>query len=225
MDKKKGTIGCMKKICCSIYLSGTSLILMLMLACSSVYAASVRQVSMDQMLTTCQFVFQGRVTAIEARQNEGRRIHSYVTFAIEEVIKGQYSGDQITLSFLGGTVGGITMAVSDMQLPRVGERGVYFVESLERSQVNPLYGWSQGHFLVERDEAGDDRVMTSGKQPVLEVTGDNAGVQISPGERRAPALSKGVASGVGVSGKSGVRKGMVLSDFKKALRGRLETVQ
>jgi len=190
-----------------------------------VNAASVRQISMDQMLRACEFVFQGRVTAIEVRQNEQRRIHSYVTFAIEEVIKGQYSGDQITLSFLGGTVGDVTMAVSDMQLPERGERGVYFVESLKRAQVNPLYGWSQGHFLVERDEAGDDRVMTSGRQPVLQVAGDEANRQTGSGESRAPALSKGVARGVAIPEQSGVHKGMVLSDFKKALRGRLEMVQ
>ncbi len=222
----------MKKIRYATYLCCAGLILLLMIFCSSIYAASVRQVSMDQMLGACDLVFQGRVTAIEARQNEQRRIHSYVTFAIEEVIKGQYSADQITLSFVGGTVGGITMAVSDMQLPEIGERGVYFVESLQRSQVNPLYGWSQGHFLVERDEAGEDRVMTSGRQPVLEVQGDTTGLQTGPGQDRAPALSRGVARGVGIpepgdvhKGSSGVKMGMHLSDFKKALRGRLEKVQ
>ena len=64
------------------------------------------------------------------------------------------------------------MSISDMKVPQVGERGIYFVESLERSQVHPLYGWSQGHFIVEMDDTGADRVMTTRKQPVTGLTLD-----------------------------------------------------
>jgi hypothetical protein len=73
------------------------------------------------------------------------------------------------LRFLGGTVGNKTMAICDMKFPQPGERGIYFVASLERMQVHPLYGWSQGHFLLWPDETGTDRVMTSSEQPVTEI--------------------------------------------------------
>ena len=138
---------------------------LLFISISYTHAASVRHVTLDEMLQQCQFVFEGKVLALEARENSQKRIHTYVTFEILDVIKGEYPGDTLTLSFLGGTVGDVTMGVSDMKVPQVGERGIYFVESLERSQVHPLYGWSQGHFLVQPDGTGMDRVMTSNKQP------------------------------------------------------------
>ena len=67
-------------------------------------AASVREVSMDEMLQQSQFVFEGTVTAIEARENSQKRIHTYVTFEIKDIIKGEYHSNIITLRFLGGTV-------------------------------------------------------------------------------------------------------------------------
>ena len=130
-------------------------------------ATSVRQVTMDEMLQFCEFVFEGKVLGLEAKENNQKRIHTYVIFEIQDIIKGDYSSDTITLSFLGGTIGDVTMAVSDMKFPKEGERGIYFVESLDRLQVHPLYGWSQGHFIVKTDDTGIDRVMTSREKLVL----------------------------------------------------------
>ena len=86
-------------------------------------AASVRQVTMDTMLQQCQLVFEGTVTALSAKENSQKRIHTFVTFEIQEIIKGEYPNDTITLSFLGGTVGDVTLAISDMQIPQFGEHG------------------------------------------------------------------------------------------------------
>lgn len=179
-------------------------------------AASVKEVSMDEMLSVCQFVFEGQVVSIEAKENSNKRIHTYVTFAIHDIIKGKHVSKNIILSFLGGTVGDVTMLVSDMNFPEIGEHGIYFVESLKRSQVNPLYGWKQGHFLVETDTAtGTERVLTRNKQPVTEVRSDKqmASTQVPAG------LSTGVARGL-IVGRKG-ESGMTLDQFKKALREQL----
>ncbi len=179
-------------------------------------AASVREVTMAEMLQMCQFVFEGKVISTEAKEDNNKRIHTFVTFRIQEIIKGEHPNDTVTLTFLGGTVGDVTMMVSDMKFPEVREHGIYFVESMKRQQVNPLYGWSQGHFLVEIDDKGTERVLTRSKQPVTEVQRTSA---------QAPTrLSTGIARGLTLGREQGA-KGLTLGEFKKALHERLGEIQ
>ena len=184
-------------------------------------ATSVRDVSMDELLQQSQFVFEGTVTAIEARQNSQKRIHTYVTFEITDIIKGEYPDNIITLRFLGGTVDDVTMVVSDMQLPQEGEHGIYFVESLERFQVNPLYGWSQGHFIVEPDGTGNQRVMTNRRLPVTGVMDYMSDEPATPGKERIQDLSKGVSRDLVVAQEGETNRGMTTDEFKKVLHERM----
>lgn len=181
-------------------------------------ASSVREVSLNEMLQQSQFVFEGTVTAIEARKNSQKRIHTYVTFEIKDIIKGKYDSNIITLSFLGGTVGDVTMTVSDMRLPQEGEHGIYFVESLERLQVNPLYGWSQGHFIVERDVTGSEKIMTNRRLPITAVMDEMQDEQISGKEPPIQALSKGVVRDLVVGQE---KKSLTVEEFKRVLHERI----
>ncbi|PKN88828.1 MAG: hypothetical protein CVU51_03140 [Deltaproteobacteria bacterium HGW-Deltaproteobacteria-1] len=185
-------------------------IALLLMSCTYGHASSVREVSLNEMIQKSQFVFEGTVTAIEARENSKKRIHTYVTFEISDVIKGEYPRKIITLRFVGGTVGVVTMAVSDMRLPKEGEHGIYFVESLERLQVHPLYGWSQGHFIVERDATGIERVMTNRRLPIKVVTDKVHDEQ--------HALSKGVVRDFVIEKD---KKGLTVDEFKRVLRERM----
>lgn len=189
-----------------------------------VNAASVRQVDIDEMLQQCQLVFEGKVVSLVAKEVGPKRIRTYVTFEIHEVIKGEQPGGAITLSFLGGTVDGLTMAVSDMEIPQVGEQGIYFVESLERVQAHPLYGWSQGHFLVEPDDTGAERVKTNGKKPVTAVGRDLQTLQMNARQEQVQSLSMGVVGGVTLAPDE-KSKGMTTAEFKKALREKMKGYQ
>jgi len=181
-------------------------------------AASVRAVSMDELLQKSQFVFEGTVTGIEAKEKNQKRIHTYVTFNISEIIKGEYADNVITLRFLGGTVGDNSMSVSDQRIPQVGEQGIYFVESLESFQINPFYGWSQGHFILQRDLSGAQRVMTNRGLPVRGVIDNSQSNMISPEEVSAQPLSNGVATSIMVDMEKNVENGMTADDFKTILR-------
>jgi len=181
-------------------------------------AASVRAVSMDELLQQSQFVFEGTVTGIEAKENNQKRIHTYVTFNISEIIKGEYADNVITLRFLGGTVGDNSMSVSDQRIPQVGEQGIYFVESLDRFQVNPFYGWSQGHFILQRDLSGAQRVMTNRGLPVRGVIDNKQSNKTAPEEVSAQPLSNGVATSIMVDMEKNVENGMTADDFKTILR-------
>jgi hypothetical protein len=188
------------------------------LPASYLNAASVRAVSMDELVQQSQFVFEGTVTGIEARENDRKRIHTYVTFKISEIVKGQYTDNVITLRFLGGTVGDNSMSVSDQRIPQVGEQGIYFVESLDRFQVNPLYGWSQGHFILERDLSGTQRVMTNRGLPVRGVIDNKQSNKIAADDENTQPLSNGVTTGIMVDTEKNVENGMKADDFKTILR-------
>jgi len=56
--------------------------------------------------------------------------------------------ETVQLGFMGGQSGDSVLKVYGMQMPEVGERGIYFVENLSVQQIHPLCGWQQGHCLV-----------------------------------------------------------------------------
>lgn len=194
---------------------------------SCAFAGSVRRVSMDEMIQQCQLVFEGKVLELEARENQYKRIHTVITFEVLEVVKGQYSQNKIELSFLGGTVGEVSLVVSDMMFPEVGEHGIYFVESLEKVLVNPLYGWSQGHFVIEPDTMGKSRVMTNRKKTIVDVRGNNdEQTQLKSFSSPQSVVSTDwVASGVTTAQAKTLDQAISPIAFKKALREMLSRGQ
>ena len=183
---------------------------------STAHGTSVRAVDMAEMLEQSALVFEGRVISLQARQDLGTgTIHTYVIFQVLDVLKGEYSNNTIELSFLGGTVGGMTLSAGDMQLPEKGEKGIYFVESLQRRQAHPLYGWSQGHFVVVADAQGVERVLTKSKRPVV-------AIQYSSKIQR---LGDGIALGVTVKETADLTEAMAITDFKQQVLTMLRASQ
>jgi len=197
------------------------LVLTSLLPFSTGHGASVLQITMDEMLIESELVFEGWVLSVESKQTGPKRIHTFVTCEIKEIIKGEYPEKTITLRFLGGTVGNLTMAVSDLQVPRDGERGIYFVESLDRNQVHPLYGWGQGHFTIVADDTGTERMMTAKNQPVTGLSFNAQNVHQTNETGVVKAFSTGVATGLTIEQNREEKKGIPLNEFKQALRERL----
>jgi len=174
------------------------------------HATSVVEVSVEEMLHNSALVFEGQVVGVQVRENGNHAIQTLVTFEILDVIKGNVPGGKLTLGFLGGTVAGRQLSVSNMHMPLMQERGIYFVESPARTQVHPLYGWSQGHLLIEEVADGTGRVFTRSGRPVT-------GIQQGDG-KRSGGLSNGVAWGL-LTGDSGDAAAALDSrEFKRLLR-------
>ena len=132
-------------------------------------ATTILGMDIDKVAADAEFVFEGSVINSETRQDSNSGIIStYVTFQINDIIKGDYTGDSVELKFMGGVFNGQIVQVSGMRIPEMAEQGIYFVESMSRDLINPLIGWSQGHFIIV-DDNGTRRISTAGKQPVLEV--------------------------------------------------------
>jgi len=154
-------------------------------------ATSVQQLSFDQLVTQAELVFEGKVVDSQTQWNTaGTQIFTTVRFQISDVIVGDYSDDELELEFLGGTVGIDTMQVQAMRYPELGEHGVYFVESTGDKFVNPLLGWSQGHFKVRQDDQLG-AVMMSAEGAAI--NGIDADTSVTVGR-----LSHGLAAGVQV---------------------------
>lgn len=122
---------------------------------SMAFASTVIRADLPQVAQKSQLVFEGQVISQQVRYAANGDPFTYFTFQILDVIKGSYTASTIELAYMGGmNANGDILQVTDMQMPAVGEHGIYFVESLTRQQVHPLYGWQQGHYLVIPSQAG-----------------------------------------------------------------------
>lgn len=119
-------------------------------------ATSVIPPSFAELVGESDAIYRGRVTAVQARRveradGEGSVIKTFVTFAVERVLKGPEQRE-VTLEFLGGTVGDETMTVSGMPKFSVGAREIVFVQK-NGIQFCPLVALAHGRYRVLRDEA------------------------------------------------------------------------
>lgn len=192
------------------------LAVMLMLLALPVWSSTLEQMSFEEVLETAEFIFEGRVVSVEGRQTGPRAIHTFVTYEVLDVLKGDASLEELELSFLGGTANGRQMVVTELQLPQVGESGFYFVESLHEPMVNPLTGWSQGHFLIEQNSRGQAEVRTAGRDPVYEL-------QASPPQASQQILGhEGAARGVQIQALTEARRPMSPVSFKARVQDLLQ---
>jgi hypothetical protein len=102
-----------------------------------------------------------------------------------DILKGNAGATDIELKFLGGSLNGEVLEVNGSRLPRLGEHGIYFVESLSRDLINPLLGWSQGHYLI-KTVAGIESMTTVDAKPII---------AISPAEADSDPQTSGASTG------------------------------
>ena len=181
-------------------------------------ATTIWALTFEELLHNAEFVFEGRVIAVESVMlPEGRLPRTCVSFEINEVFKGSHSDDTVDLCFLGGVSGKYTVHIANMKYPNLDEKGIYFVKSLARPYANPLCGWEQGRFLVETDSySSREYVVTAGGQPVTGLT-----LQATPPH----VLSTGVAIGVKTTNRLQIEKAWTAEEFKQKLRSMLKDMK
>lgn len=175
---------------------------------------------MAELAERSAVIFEAVVVDVHARKNAHGGIVTAVVFDVLEVIKGNVPQRRLTLEFLGGHLQRERHVVAAMNYPRLGEKGIYFAEAIDRALVNPLYGWDQGRFLLERDDGGIERVLTATRQAVVEV---QAGDSLLPGAASAQRLSNGVAGGVRVQPATVGTQPLSTGQFKQRIRNLLGT--
>src|SRR6266404_4158932 len=156
----------MKKFPCSF------LLLTALMGASALHGTTVISPTFEELVNRAQVIFQGVVTDVRSQwvgEGAQRSIVSYVTFKVEDAMKGN-PGSTYTMRMLGGTVGDQTMEVTDSPKFKVGNRDVLFVEN-NGSQFVPLVGIMHGRFRLEREHAtGREVVMTNEGEPLSNVS-------------------------------------------------------
>jgi hypothetical protein len=134
--------------------------LVLPLSLATVRATTVIPPTFDQLVNEAEMIFEGTVTGTRSEwigAGAERHIVTYVTFKIEDSIKGTL-GAEYTIRIFGGTVDGHTMEATDTPRFKVGDRDILFVEH-NGTQFVPLVGIMHGRFHVQQDDAtGHERI-------------------------------------------------------------------
>lgn len=131
-------------------------------------ATSVLAPSFELLVDRAELIFTGQVISqrSEWRSNDGQKsIVTLVTLAVQQVHKG-HASSSVTLQFLGGTIGEVSLDVAEIPKFKPGERVVLFVEG-NGINASPLVGFYHGKFSLQRSRAGLETVLRHNGEPFL----------------------------------------------------------
>ncbi|WP_020405732.1 hypothetical protein [Hahella ganghwensis] len=118
---------------------------------------SASRLDVATMAKQSDLVFRGKVVDINYRQSEAKGQlkplpYTYVTYAVDEVLHGQYQESELTLRFLGGITeqGEIMMNTSSPHMD-MGDEDILFVQDNGGSEC-PLVDCSMGRLRVIHGE-------------------------------------------------------------------------
>ena len=139
---------------------------LLLMLCAALVIANARATTVipptfDQLVGDAELIFQGTVTDVRSQwigDGAERAVVSFITFQIEDALKGN-PGGSYTIRMLGGTIDGKTWEVTDAPKFKVGERDILFVEH-NGSQFIPLVGIMHGRFHVQTEPNGANEKIT-----------------------------------------------------------------
>ena len=186
-------------------------------AVTSAFGTTLLSLSVNSLSEQAEFVFEGEVIAVEAQRSGSRgMVSTFVTFRVIDTLKGDAGAIDIELKFLGGTLNGEVLEVNGSRLPKLGERGVYFVESLSRDLINPLLGWSQGQYLLKTVD-GVESMTTVDAKPIIaisptEVVSGSQSTQTLGASTGTPSTQSRVLSPLRIAADPNAAEGIVVID-------------
>jgi hypothetical protein len=146
------------------------LLLPLVALAASARATTVIAPDFDHLVSRADAIFEGDVTNVQSQwigEGAQHRIVTFVTFKVDQSLKGDL-GNSYTIRMLGGTVDGETMSVTDAPKFAVGDHDLLFVENNGR-QFIPLVGIQHGRIRIQKDQTGNDVLVTGEDQPLADV--------------------------------------------------------
>ena len=147
------------------------LCLLASLATAPVSATTLQKLTFEEMIDRSGLIIEGSVASVYPVRT-GKLAQTRVLIKVLDVLKGDDPGEFIELDFLGGEEAGRTLVISGQDIPDEGEKGFYFIEDTAAQSVNPLTGWSQGHFRILSDIKGDEYLETDIRQDLVDVAND-----------------------------------------------------
>jgi hypothetical protein len=138
-------------------------------------AATVRRLELDEVRARAESVFSGQVVGVSARlDSEGKMVWTDYRIEVSESLSGRDPGSVTTLSFAGGTAGGLSLGIPGVPELREGDHYVFFLEPRpDRSKpaIVPTVGWGQGLYRIVKvdDGAGAPSALVSADGEPLEL--------------------------------------------------------
>lgn len=146
-----------------------SIISLCALLLTPAFATTVQKLTFEEIVDISELIIEGEVDAVYPVES-GQMIYTRVLVKVLAVLKGDYPGEFIELDFLGGERDGKVVSISGQDIPLDGEKAFYFIENSATRTVNPLTGWSQGHFRIHSDPKGNEYLETDIQQDMVELT-------------------------------------------------------
>lgn len=142
------------------------LINLLLLACASpkipppnsVQTSSlVIKLSLEDLIAQAGLIVVGTIASQKSQWNsEHTQIHTLVTVAVEEWVKGKPRDNEVTIKIAGGQVGEISQRVGNTPTFRTGEKVLVFLTLQDDNSTTVVGGW-QGKLVIENSKiAGSD---------------------------------------------------------------------
>ena len=159
-------------------------------------ATSVIPPSFPELVQEAEGIYRGRVTDLQARRSAAPDgtviIKTHVTFAIERTLKGA-ERRELTLEFLGGTLGDESLVVTGMPRFTLGTTEYVFVQR-NGIQFCPLVAMGHGRYRTLRDAvAARDYVARDNGTPLTDLAEVEIPLNALPAPLRAARAASSVA--------------------------------
>ncbi len=131
----------------------------LVVAATSAWADLSPRWTDDQLAQFSTAILSGRVVDISTgRDPNTNAIYTYVTLAVDDVIKGAIAEREVTLKQLGGQIGDEGLGVSDQAAFGQGEDVLVFLETRPRDGTLYTSALWQGKWTLQSDATTGERI-------------------------------------------------------------------
>jgi hypothetical protein len=115
-------------------------------------SALLQRLSLAELTNQADLIALGTVTDAGSYWNEqGTSIFTDISVSIEDVVKGDVAGNQLTVRLPGGQTGNITQLVTDIPTFTIGEKVFLFLQRQE-GDTWLVVGGFQGKYIVENGD-------------------------------------------------------------------------
>ena len=146
------------------------LLSLLLTAAVHVHASTVIPTDVATQVDEADLIFIGTVIGTEAVPvKDGSFAFTYVTFAVEETLKGAADGPTLTLRVAGGKIASqrVKVEISGGPQFQTGGRHLLFVMGNDRYGI-PLAGGPQGKLNLVRHPVTQEEILTDGAGRVID---------------------------------------------------------
>ncbi len=195
-------------------------------------ATTLLPMTAEALADQADLIFTGTAVRSEVvLSKDGTFPFTYVTFSVDEALKGSTGGD-LTLRFLGGSTGREQVVAEGMPRFKVGERYLLFVTGDSRA-ASPVVGWGEGQLRFARESRSGRKILVDyrgvpihglkqGKWLAGSPSGQNAGIELL--DEEGVTILSDVSEPGGPLAKAGASRAapaeQVLGSLRSLLRNR-----